>query len=366
LAQSYRTIFHVDLDAFYVSVETLRNPKLRGMPVVVGSDPEGGSGRGVVVACSYEAREFGLKSGMPISRAYRLCPEAVYLRPDFELYRAKSIEVMKVLREYAEAFEQLSIDEAFLDVTDKVKNDSEALQLASDLQKALRARFGLSCSIGIGPNKSSAKIASDLKKPNGLTLIPRGRATQFFAPLNVSVIPGIGKKTRAFLEEKGIRTVGQLQSVPGKQLIEWFGKGGVWLWGVANVKENLPVRERNTPKSLSVERTFRHDVTDFSKVEDVIQDACAELIRRLKEANLEYLVAGIKVRFSGFETHTREKKLPGYTSGQEALLDAVNLLLKEFKNSSRPFRLVGVRVSQLRRQTIPTTSLSSWVEPDSP
>lgn len=340
-----RSVFHVDLDAFYVSVEARENPSLRGLPVVVGADPEQGKGRGVVVACSYEARKFGLRSGMPISRAWKLCPTAVYLRPNFELYERVSKEVMKTLRGFTDSFEQTGIDEAFLDETTRVSGTGEAKELALVIKRTVRDLHGLTSSVGVGPNKSTAKIASDLRKPDGLTIVPPDHAAQFLAPLPVSVISGVGKKTQTFLKDRGIETIAQLQAVPGKQLLEWFGKTGVWLWGVANAQEQIPVRERQMPKSLSVERTFREDVADFRRVYSEADDAARELSGRVRGAGFQFRVAGVKIRFHLFETYTRERTLPAHTDSEETLRETTRTLLGEFENRGEPVRLVGVRVS---------------------
>ena len=224
------------------------NPKHRGLPVVVGADPEEGKGRGVVVTCSYEARKFGLRSGMPISRAWKLCPTAVYLRPNFELYERVSQEVMETLRGFADAFEQTGIDEAFLDVSGRATGVEEARELALVVKEAVKDLHGLTCSIGIGPNKSTAKIASDMQKPDGLTIVPLDSPAKFLSPLPVSVIPGVGKKTQAFLKERGVETIAQLQDMPGKELMQWFGKTGVWLWGVVHAQEQIPVARAGDAK----------------------------------------------------------------------------------------------------------------------
>ena len=350
-AGASRTIFHVDLDAFYVAVETRENPNLRGLPVVVGADPEQGKGRGVVVTCSYEARKFGLRSGMPISRAWKLCPAAVYLRPNLRLYERVSKQVMDTLRSFADSFEQTGIDEAFLDVTGRVGDPQEARELALLVKEAVGDRHSLTCSIGIGPNKSTAKIASDMRKPDGLTVVPSQAAAEFLAPLLVSVIPGVGKKTQSFLKERGVQTIGDLQKVPGKQLMQWFGKTGVWLWGVVQAQEQIPVRAREMPKSLSVERTFREDVEDFGRVYEEAGDAARELAARLREGGFKFKVAGIKIRFHGFQTYTRERSLPAYTDSESTLREMADTLLREFEQKGRPVRLVGVRVATLVRET---------------
>jgi DNA polymerase IV (DinB-like DNA polymerase) len=360
MSDQRRVIFHVDLDAFYVSVEARENPALKGHPVVVGADPEEGKGRGVVVACSYEARKFGLRSGMPISIAYRSCPQAVYLRPNWGLYERTSEEVMDTLRGFADRFEQSSIDEAFLDVSGRVSGVASAKKLAFDLKAAVKEKHGLTCSVGIAPNKSSAKIASDRDKPDGLTLVPFDGVEGFLSPLPVKVIPGVGTKTQDFLREKGIGTVGQLQKVDGKQLVSWFGKNGVWLWGVVHGQENIEVREQEMPKSLSVERTFREDVDDFARVRKEAVEATSELFRRVKSANLAFRVGGIKIRFRGFETHTRERTLPTHSESEELLQETVASLLGEFEDRGRPVRLIGIRVADLKRSTSEASSLDVW------
>lgn len=356
-----RAILHVDLDAFYVSAEVREHPELKGIPVVVGADPEGGRGRGVVVACSYEARKFGLRSGMPISQAYRLCPQAKYIRPNWGLYERLSEEVMATLRGFTDKFEQASIDEAFLDVTARASDEESASRVAKEVKRAIRERHSLSCSVGVGPNKSSAKIASDRNKPDGLTMVPFGDVSSFLAPLPVGVVPGVGRKTGEFLAEKGITTIGQLQKVEGKQLLNWFGKNGVWLWGVIHGEENVEVRQQEMPKSLSVERTFKEDATDFREVRKEAADGASELMRRVKSAGYSYRVAGIKIRFRGFETHTREKTLVSHTDSEEPLLEAVEKLLDEFESRGRPVRLVGVRVADIQRSTSGPSRLDDWL-----
>jgi DNA polymerase IV (DinB-like DNA polymerase) len=356
----WRAIFHVDLDAFYVSVEVKDNPSLKGLPVVVGANPEGGTARGVVMTCSYEARKLGLKSGIPISMAYRLCPNAVYLPPRWERYAEISTQVMELLRRHADKFEQTGIDEAFLDVSDRAKSLEEAKNLARAIKKDIRDSLGVTCSIGIAPNKSLAKIASDRQKPDGLTVVPFDDPRGFLAPLPVAVIPGVGTKTQAFLKEKGIATIGELQKVSGQELLKWFGKTGVWLWGVIQAEEKLSVFERDMLKSMSVERTFGEDVEDFERVYAQVDVEARELAERVRDANLKFKVAGIKIRFKGFQTFTRETTLTGYTDSEEALRHEARILLKEFEAKKKPVRLMGVRVSGLKREKEALTRLDEW------
>ena len=359
---AWRAIFHVDLNAFYVSVEVKDNPSLKGLPVVVGADPEGGKARGVVMTCSYEARKLGLKSGMPISTAYRLAPNAVYLPPRWERYADVSNQVMALLRGRADKFEQTGIDEGFLDVSDRTKNVEEAKDLAMAIKKDIRDSVGITCSIGVAPNKSLAKIASDRQKPDGLTVVPFDDPKGFLAPLPVAVIPGVGPKMQAFLKEKGITTVGELQKVSGQELLKWFGKTGVWLWGVIQAEERLAVFERDMLKSMSVERTFDEDVEDFGHVYAQVDVEARELAERVRDANVKFKVAGVKIRFKGFQTFTREATLTGFTDSEEALRHEARVLLKEFEAKNRPVRLVGVRVSGLKREKAELTRLDEWAE----
>jgi DNA polymerase IV (DinB-like DNA polymerase) len=359
-SSEWRAIFHVDLDAFYVSVEVKYNPALKGLPVVVGADPEGGKARGVVMTCSYEARKLGLKSGMPISTAYRLAPDAVYLPPNWERYAEASNQVMSVLRSKADRFEQTGIDEAYLDVTERAKNLEEAKALAIAIKKEIKDSLGLTCSVGIAPNKSLAKIASDRQKPDGLTIVPFDDPRSFLAPLPVSVVPGIGAKTQAFLKEKGIERIGQLQDMSGQDMMKWFGKTGVWLWGVVQAEERLAVFERDMLKSMSVERTFDKDTDDFEMVYAQMDIEARELAGRVREANVKFKVVGIKIRFKGFQTFTREATLTGFTDGEETLRHEARLLLKEFEYKKRPVRLIGVRVSHLKREKEALARLDAW------
>ncbi len=357
---AWRAIFHVDLDAFYVSVEVKDNPSLKGLPVVVGADPEGGKARGVVMTCSYEARKLGLKSGMPISTAYRLAPNAVYLPPRWERYADVSNQVMAMLRTRADRFEQTGIDEGFLDVSDRTKNVEDAKDLAMAIKKDIRDSLGITCSIGVAPNKSLAKIASDRQKPDGLTTVPFDDPKGFLAPLPVAVIPGVGPKMQAFLTEKGIATVGELQTVSGQELLKWFGKTGVWLWGVIQAEERLAVFERDMLKSMSVERTFNEDAEGFEQVYAQVDVEARELAERVRDANVKFKVAGIKIRFKGFQTFTRETALTGFTDSEETMKHEARVLLKEFEYKQRPVRLVGLRVSHLKRDKETLTRLDEW------
>ena len=247
---------------------------------------------------------------MPISRAYAISPDAVYLRPNFPLYSKVSKRIMDLLRAYGDKFEQVSIDEAFLDVSERVGGDyGRARELAVVIKADLEAKEGLTCSIGVAPNKSSAKIASEFQKPDGLTVVRPEELHGFLAPLKVSAISGVGKKTEEFLGSIGVKTIGDLQKVSGKELVKYFGKTGVWLWGVANGLERIEVKERPM-RSLSAEHTFEKDVSDKAEVVSKMEELAQRLHGRVLSANVEFRVVGIKVRFSHFQTFTRENTLP--------------------------------------------------------
>ena len=321
---------------------------MKGKPLIVGADPKNGKGRGVVTSCSYEARKFGVRSGMPISMAWKLCPQGIYVPPDFELYGETSERVMNIMRDFADIFEQTSIDEAYMDVSKKCKTYDDAKLLASKLKEALKEREGLTVSVGISPSKSISKMASDMQKPDGLTAVQPEEVDKFLEPLPVNRISGVGKKTTEFLHEKGIETVGQLREVEAKKLTDWFGKGGVWLWAIANGIEETPVEERGLRKSISVEQTFERDIQSKTMVRDALESLSHEVHDRLLGEGLWYRTVGIKVRFEGFVTFTREKTHTGYVDDLGVIREYVKLLFREFEKDRRKMRLVGVKLSDLK------------------
>lgn len=329
---------------------------------MIGADPKGGAGRGVVMSCSYEARRFGVHSGMPISRAYKLCPQAVYLPPNFGLYNQVSERVMTILRMFADRFEQVGIDEAYLDVSERALTVGGVEALAAQIKQALRSKEGLSCSIGVAPNKSTAKIASDYRKPDGLTVVPADQVKAFLAPLAVDKISGVGKKTAAFLRERGIETIGQLQALPGSELTRYFGKSGVWLWGVAQGVEELPVQEVEEVKSISNEHTFETDQDSRAPVRAMLDALAEEVHGRATEQRLLFRTIGIKVRFENFATFTREKTLPDYSDSLDAIRAVAHELFKEFERRRGKMRLVGVRVAHLQERMEEQASLLRWAE----
>jgi len=361
LATRPRIIFHIDMDSFYASVEIQRNPSLKGKPVIVGADPKAGTGRGVVSTCSYEARRYGVRSGMPISKAYRVCPNGVYLPVNMLLYEKVSNKIEQILKRYADKVEQIGIDEAFMDVTEKVKEYGSAKELALEVKDAIYIQEGLTCSIGIAPNKSIAKIASDFRKPDGLTIVEPNRVREFLAPLPVTKIIGVGKKTYSVLKHFGLETIGQIARYPKEDLAQIFGKFGIYLWEVANGIDYSEVQEAGEPKSFRLEHTFEEDTDDRNLVLETLRSQAENLYRQLAEMQYQYRTVTLKIRFEDFETFTRSRSLPSHTREKEAIMETVRILLREFENDPRKIRLVGLKVSDLRKPSQGVETIERWL-----
>jgi len=355
-----RLIFHVDLDAFYASVEQRENPELLGKPLIIGADPKEGTGRGVVVACSYEARRHGIRSGQPISIAYRILPEAIYLRPDFATYEDVSSDIMSFLRKYADKFEQASVDEAYMEVTQSSSRFGGPVELANRIKQEVKALFGLTCSIGIAPNKSSAKIASDMQKPDGLTYIDETHIREILAPLQVSKISGIGSKTENRLKELGINTIGDLAKASPRILHENFGKTAVWLWAIANAEERVEVQENFAMQSIGAEHTFENDTSDWSTIDRELVALSETVYKRLVEEKMAFRTVVLKIRFRGFETHTRNKSLKFSTTKKAMIIETIRELCTEFIPTRKEVRLVGVRVAGLESR--PAATIDSFTK----
>ncbi len=354
-----RIILHVDMDSFFASVERRENPNLIGKPVIVGADPKGGKGRGVVSTCSYEARKYGVHSGMPISRAYKLCPGAVYLPVNFPLYIRASENVMVILRSYAEKFQQVSIDEAYLDMS-SIGSFETTKELALKIKKEILEKEKLTCSIGVGPSKIVAKIASDYKKPDGLTVIEPSQVKDFLSPLPVRKILGVGKKTETELKNIGIETIGQLANYDIQKLLSRFGKWSVYLRNLANGIDDSEVREEECCKSISRETTFDED-TDDPQILNPTMDAIAEDVQKaLLEEGFLFKTLSIKVRYRGFITHTRTHTLEHFTSDINVTKDTSKSLLNEFLDGKK-IRLIGIRLSNLEKTTARQKSMEEFI-----
>src|SRR3954470_21288331 len=334
-----RVIAHVDMDAFYVSVELRRRPELRGLPVVVaGSGP-----RAVVTTASYEARKFGIFSATPAERARRVCPQAVFITPDFEEYRARSREVMAVLREHVERVEVVGLDEAYLDLSALERPKAAARRVKAAVNEAT----GLTCSIGIGPSKLVAKVASDAEKPEGFVVLSREMACERFGGASPGLIPGIGPKTVARLEERGVTTLAALAGAPPDELAGWFGtRLGPHLAALARFEDDRVIETARPPKSESRETTFDYDLRGLDALEPVLLRLTDELCETLVKQERRGRTIGIKVRLDDFSTHTRARSRPEATNDVDVVRAVALDLLREF-DPPRPVRLIGVRVAGL-------------------
>jgi DNA polymerase IV (DinB-like DNA polymerase) len=342
-----RFIFHLDMDHFYTAVEERERPEIRGLPVVVGSDPKGGKGRGVVSTSNYAARAFGVRSGMPISGAWHLCPNAVYLRPNFPLYIKVSSEIMAISRRYADKFEQWGIDEAFLDVSGRVASWVEAEELARQIKMEIKDKVHLTASIGVGPNKLIAKVASDFQKPDGLTVVKESEVEAFLAPLPVRKLLWVGRKTEVKLKALGVATIGDLARYDPTVLSSMFGVMGLQMHLSAKGIDRSEVEEREGVKSVSHETTFEDDTLDVSVILGALEDLCVEVQKEIAQQRLLFKTVTVKIRYQGFETHTKSKTLTRLIGRVEDLRATAKELLLPFLNADRKIRLIGVRVSGL-------------------
>jgi DNA polymerase IV (DinB-like DNA polymerase) len=345
MSEKKRVIFHMDMDHFYTAVEEREHPEYKGNPVVVGSDPKEGKGRGVVSTSNYEARKAGVRSGIPVSRAWKLCPEAIYLPPNFPLYIKVSKEIMEIAQRYADKFEQWGIDEAFLDVSARVKDYAEAEALAKQLKREIKEKLHLTCSVGIGPNKLIAKIASDYHKPDGLTLVKQDEAEAFLAPLPVRRLLWVGRKTEAKLKKLGINTIGDLARYDPTVLAEAFGVMGTQMHLMARGIDRSEVEARTEVKSISHETTFEEDTDNAEAVLKALDQLAAEVAKETVAQKLFFKTVTVKVRYENFETHTRSKTLAFMTNRMQYLQKTARDLLKAYLKSDRKIRLIGIRVS---------------------
>jgi DNA polymerase IV (DinB-like DNA polymerase) len=340
---SPRIILHLDMDSFYASVEMQDRPELRGKPVVIGADPKQGKGRGVVATCSYEARGFGIRSAMPISQAFVLCPHAVFLPPDFPRYVKASADVMAILKAHGFPLQQVSIDEAFLDVS-RLGTFPAATDLAVRIKDTILTHLGLTCSIGLAPTKVVAKIASDVHKPGGLTVVEPENLFSFLAPMPVRKIPGIGKKSEAVLFEMGIRTIRDLAAYDIQVLITRFGRSAIALQDIAAGIERSEVEEREGVKSVSRETTFADDTDDEHLIAAMMDALAEDVCRNLSDESLHCRTVTVKVRYQGFVTKTKARTLPHYTGDTATVRTCAHSLLRDIFDG-RKIRLLGIRLS---------------------
>lgn len=334
-----RVIVHLDLDAFYASVEVLENPELKGKPVLVGGRP---GQRGVVAAASYEARKFGARSAMPMSRALRLCPDAIVVPTRHSLYSAYSRQVMAILLEFSELMEQISIDEAFLDLTAETKDWEDGVKTARRLQQRVKDEVNLVASLGVASNKLVAKIASDRDKPGGFTVVPPGEERVFLEPLAVNAMWGVGPVTAKKLNDLGVKTIGDLANVPENVLKVHFGIHGRSMGRRAQGIDNRPLVTEREAKSVSQERTFSEDVSDELTLKKQLWKMSKKVGARLRKYELTAQTIAIKLRYSDFTTLSRQIRLAEPTSDDVTIYGAALALMLRAWKDNKPVRLLGV------------------------
>ena len=347
---SARTILHVDMDAFFAAVEEREDPSLRGKPVVIGADPRGGKGRGVVSTANYEARKYGVGSAMPIGEAWRRCPQAVFLPPRGKLYGDASRAIFEIFGHFTELVEGLSVDEAFLDVTASRRLYGDGPTIARAIKDEIRRQQSLTASVGVAASKYVAKVASDLEKPDGLVVVEPGSEAEFLAPLDVKRLWGAGPKSQQALRGLGCRTIGDVAVLDPAVLVRRFGEaGGLHFHRLSRGLDERRVNPGHERKSLGKERTFGEDVTDRRVVERKLLGLCEGVAAALRRKKLAGTTVTVKLRFEGFETITRRRTLEAPVDTFELLWPAARELFREADRPKQRVRLIGVTVSGFER-----------------
>ena len=340
-----RRILHIDMDAFFAAVEQKRHPELAGKPVVIGGSGDPNQ-RGVVSTASYEARKFGIHSAMPLRTAYKLCPEAVFLPVDYEEYSRVSEEIKTILREFSPVMEDVGIDEAFLDISESAEFSEE---IAGKIKERIKAELDLTCSIGIAPNKLLAKIASEFKKPDGLTIINEGDVERLIWPLPARKLWGVGPKTEVYLKNIGVNTIGELAVMPLEKLTEHFGPSyGNYLYEASRGVDESPLVTHWEPKSSSRETTFQRDTNDWQTIAKTLAGLVKEVADDISRAGYLCRTVTVKIRFDDFKTYTRAKTMPEFTDSNEVIRKAAFEALGKFEIKKK-VRLIGVRASGLKK-----------------
>ena len=339
-----RKIIHVDMDAFFASVEQRDNPSLLDKPVIVGGRPDS---RGVVAACSYEARKFGVHSAMSSSQAYRLCPDAIFVEPRFEAYREVSAQIHQVFTEFTNSIEPLSLDEAFLDVSECRKFHGSATLIANEIRRQIKRHTHLTASAGVSYNKFLAKIASDMNKPDGLYLIEPEHAEAFIEQLDVRKFFGVGKVTEKKMHQQGIYTGKDLKTRSELELTRLFGKSGRHYFNIARGVDDRPVRSSRQRKSIGKETTFGDDITDMNEIWPIIHQLTQNVIAILQAKNMQAKTVTLKVKYNDFQQVTRSKTLSQSIVNEQSVLGCLPELADKTELGVRPIRLIGVSLSSL-------------------
>jgi DNA polymerase-4 len=335
------------MDAFFAAVEQRDHPEYRQKPVIVGSDPKQGKGRGIVATCSYEARKFGVHSAQPISLAWKLCPMGIFVRPDMEKYERVSRRVMTIFLEFTDLIEQVSIDEAFLDVTGSRKLFGSGLEIAQKIKRRIREELGITASVGVAVSKFIAKVASDLRKPDGLVVVEPGHEREFLSPLPVGRLWGVGPKTEASLRRAGLERIGQIADLPHSELTARLGKTGAHLWQLARGIDDRPVFPEEGFKSIGHEITFEHDTAEPELLRATLLSLSEKVAHRLRANGARARTIAIKYREADFSTFTRRITLNSPVNTAESIFPAAHKLLKTLLRDAVLVRLIGVYASNL-------------------
>ncbi|MBO9202444.1 MULTISPECIES: DNA polymerase IV [Niastella] len=347
---SQRKIIHIDMDAFYASVEQRDNPELKGKPIAVGGLPEN---RGVVATASYEARTFGVRSAMPSKRAIQICPELIFIAPRFDVYKSVSDHVREIFYRYTDLIEPLSLDEAYLDVTEDKQQIGSAIGIARQIKTAIREELQLTASAGVSINKFVAKIASDMNKPDGLTFIPPDKVESFMESLPVNKFYGVGKVTAEKMNTLNLFTGADLKKLSEVELIRLFGKQGSFYFKIVRGVDDRPVEPNRETKSISAEDTFLNDLSNPAEMKEHLDRLAAIVADRLQEYEFKGRTITLKIRYSDFKTLTRSQTLPAAISDHETIADtALQLLLKTDIQDAK-IRLLGIGVSNIVDESEP-------------
>lgn len=355
-----RKIIHVDMDAFYASVEIRENTDLRGKPVIIARHPKESGGRGVVATASYEARKYGVHSAMSAKKAYELCPDGIFVPGNFSLYRKVSNEIREIFKRYTDIIQPLSLDEAYLDVTENKQNIQSATLIAREIQKTIYDELELTCSAGVSYNKFLAKIASDYKKPAGVTVVPPNRSHEFLMALPIDDYRGVGEKTLEKMHEFDIYTGQDLYDKSELELSEKFGKLGHSLFRKVRGIDNSPVKVDRDRKSLGKERTFQKDIQRDQEVVHFLRFISKEVFETLKSKEQHGKTVVLKVRYSDFETKTRRKTMLNYIESSDELFGIVNDLWFDTGEVERGIRLLGVTMTNLDPVYFENIPLPLW------
>lgn len=342
-AENHRKIIHIDMDAFYASVEQRDFPEYRGKPLVVGGAPEGRGG--VVATASYEARKFGIHSAMPSKTAQRLCPDAIFVYPRFDAYRAVSAHIHEIFHRYTDSIEPLSLDEAYLDVSQDKQDIGSAITIAKLIKAAIKEELQLTASAGISINKFVAKIASDINKPNGLTFIGPSKIAAFMEQLTVEKFHGVGKVTAAKMKAMGLHTGSDLKKLSEAEMIKHFGKPGKFYYQIVRGVDNRAVQSQRETKSVSVEDTYQEDLTSKEAMLPELELLTEKLAQRLQRSGLKGRTVTLKFKFHDFSIITRSYSATGLMNDKESILPIVKTILDKAPVDEKKVRLLGVGVS---------------------